>query len=204
MIKVISIDGVEPVTLSEAKQQCHIPPSDNDSTTEDLLTSIIKAARLYGESRTWRRLVDATLEMTLDCFPRGIIEVPQPPLICVESVKYIDEAEDEQTLSEDAYRVDRKSEPGRIEPANDWPSTHDRINAVTIRFKAGYKDTEVQDGDNTTNCPEDIQIALKMYIKYLYDNRDSFVFPERSATEYTEAPLGTNMLLDMKSVGGPV
>ena len=207
-VQEISIDGVEPVTLSEAKQQCYIPTSDEDSTTEALLNSFIKGARKYGENVTWRSLVDKTLELRMDEFPRAykdsyikrthdlhrnIIELPYGPVVSVTSVKYILD-DTELTVSSDDYTVDTNSTPGRIEPINFWPNTDDVIDAVRVRYTVGYGDS-----GGASTAPEDIKIALRMMIKFLYDNRDSHVLVERSG-EYHEAPIGTNLILESHSL----
>lgn len=193
-------NGVEPVTLAEAKQQCYIPTTDTDSTLEALLNSFITGARRYGENRTWRTLVDSEWVWKFDKFPPGIIELAPKttPLVSVDSVQYIDGDGNTQTVSTDDYRVDTDSEPGRIEPVDDWPAPDDRVNAVIITVSSGYADS-----GGASTVPEDIKIALRMHIKYLYDNRDSFVFSERSSGEYHEAPVGTNALLDQYSMRTP-
>lgn len=203
----ISVDGVEPVTLDEAKQQCYIPTTDTDSTMEDLLNSFITAARKYGENRTWRTLIDSTWEYRMDEFPygitehhddgklnRNIIELPKPPLIEVDSIKYISNGS-EQTLDASDYTVDNSSTPGRIEPDSFWPNTDDIIDAVRIRYTAGYEDS-----NSASSVPEDIKIALRMLVKFMYDNRDSYVLTERSASEILEMPIGTNSILDNNAV----
>lgn len=192
---IISEDGVEPVTLDEAKQQCYIPTDDDDSDIEDLLTRMITAARKYGENRTWVSLVDKTYETTLDEFPCGIIELPKPPLISVESIKY-DTSDGEQTLSEDDYRITGKM-LGRIEPVNSWPSTKDKLGAVRIQFKAGFEDEEGDPG--TSNVPEDLKHAILMKVKAFYDNRDAFVIVERSGSGAVEIPSGSDFIFDMNS-----
>lgn len=196
-------NGVEPITLDEAKQQCYIATSNNDTTLEILLDSFITGARNYGENRTWRTLVDSEWVYKIDAFPTGVIEIPRPPLVSVDSVEYIDGDGNTQTVDSSDYYVDTDSEPGRIEPVNSWPSADDRLNAVIITFSAGYGDTKNDDELDNSNVPEDIKIALRMYIKYLYDNRDSHVLIERSGGSYVEAPAGTNALLDQYSVRTP-
>lgn len=195
----ITETGVEPVTLDEAKRQCYIPMSDSDTDMEALLESIITGVRRYGEARTWRQLVDADIVWKLDGFPEDdVIEVPRPPLRSVTSVEYIDTGGDTQTLAASKYNVDTDSEPGRIEIIDSWPTTKDRTNAVTITYAAGYGD----DSSEST-VPEDMKIAMKMHIKFLYDNRDSYVLPDRSSSEYVQAPIGTEYLLDQYSARTP-
>lgn len=197
MLKISSIDGVEPVSLQEAEDQCYI--IDGDTTTQLLLDSFIKAARTYAENRTWRSFVDSTWIWKMDCFPIGILEVPKPPLISVDSIAYIDGDGVSQALVEDTdYRVDAHSEPGRIEPINNWPGVNDQVNAVTITFKAGYTDS-----GSVSQVPEDVKIALRMLVKTMYDNRDSHVLPDRASSEYIPVPIGTDALLDAYSVRTP-
>lgn len=196
-----SVDGVEPITLDEAKDQCYIPRTNTDTTVEALLNGMITGSREYGENRTWRTLVDSTYEYRLDEFPDGIIKLTKPPVISVTSVEYVDGDGTTQTVDSSDYRVDTNSEPARLEPDNEWPVADDRVNAVIITYKAGYGDNTSPNPDEST-VPKDIKIALKMMIKFLYDNRDSHVLLERSG-EYHEAPIGTNVLLDQYSVRTP-
>ncbi len=195
--------GVEPITLDEAKDQCYIPRTDTDTTLEALLNGFITAARKYAENRTWRQLIDGTVTLKLDDFPflegtrDDIIDLPRPPAKSVTSIKYIDDAGNEQTVSSDDYYVDTVSQPARIEPVTFWPTPDDRVNAVEVIYEAGYSDS-----GGSSSVPEDIKTAIKMMVKYLYDNRDSYVLLDRSG-EYHEAPIGTNALLDAHSVRKP-
>ncbi len=203
MSYTINENGVEPITLSEAKQQCYIPTSYSDSDTDELLTSFIKSARMYAENRMWRQLVDATITLKLDDFPmsynefkKEVIYLPRAPLVSVTSIKYETDAGTE-TISSDDYRVDTTSEPARIEPVTFWPSPKDQINAVTITYEAGYGDS-----GGESNVPEDIKVGIKMRVKSLYDNRDSVVLLERSG-EYHSFPSGSDFIFDMHSLRTP-
>ena len=65
------------------------------------------------------------------------IYIPRPPLASVDSVKYHDTTNTQQTLDPSNYNVILgEFEPGFIEPAlpNSWPSTYIRGDAVTVRF----------------------------------------------------------------------
>lgn len=196
-LKRTSVDGVEPITLDEAKDQCYIPRSDTDTTVESLLNGMITAARKMGENRTWRTLIDSTYEYRLDEFPDGNLVLPKPPAISVTSVEYIDSGGTTQAVASSDYRVDTDSEPARIEPVNEWPVAGDRVNAVTITYKAGYGD------DSGSSVPEDIKIALRMLIKYWYDNRDAYAVSTRTSGDVLEMPIGTKSLLDQYSVRTP-
>ena len=135
-IKVIQQPKIEPVEVSELKDHLRITHDDEDSTLETYL----KAATRYAESTLcWRAFVEQTLELTLDSF-KDEIRLSRPPLKEVESVKYFDKDNDEQTVDTDVYIVDSDSEPGRVVKANGeaWPTDLYQVNAVKIRYKAGY------------------------------------------------------------------
>ena len=99
-----------------------------------------------------RALMPQTWELWLDAFPSDpeklAIELPLSPLQSVTSIKYLNAALAEITLSTSLYTVDAVSEPGMVVPGEDgWPETGDTINAVKIRFVAGYADAASVPGD---------------------------------------------------------
>ncbi len=102
----------------------------------------------------------------MHCFPAcGVIELPFPPLQSVESVKYIDGAGVEQTLTDDQYVVDTGTYEGRIRRVYGvvWPFARLEDYAVRITFTAGFGDAE--------DVPPPIKSAMLMIIEQLYDKR---------------------------------
>ena len=65
-INVTTPPAVEPLTLPEAKEYLRVSHDDED----DLISDTIAAARELIETVTRRQLMTATLELTLDAFPR--------------------------------------------------------------------------------------------------------------------------------------
>lgn len=146
----------EPVTLDELKQHLRIDGDDEN----DLLTSLLIAARSACEGAQNRAYVSQTFEVTLDRFPNGgeqwradmgfvdaadlddpgTVNLPRPPLAKVTGITYVDSNGATQTLSTSDYAVDNKTEPGRIVPAysESWPSPRTQRNAITITYVAGY------------------------------------------------------------------
>jgi len=153
----------EPVSLAEAKLHLRETGIDQDGR----IVSLIKAARQYVEVYLWRTLIETEFDWYLDCFPAEFL-VPRPPLISVTSIKYVDTAGVEQTLSASLYRVDTASEPARIAPAYGevWPSIREINNAVVVRFKAGY-------GDGPGDVPESIRQAMLLLIGTMYERRET-------------------------------
>lgn len=141
----------EPVTLEQAKAQCRSELTITDS--DDWYTDAIRAARLKVEGDTGRQLLPGVYEAWLRAFPCTAIVPPIAPLIDVVSIMYLDTAGDLQTWASSNYvvlapRGDRAT-LGRIEPVYQavWPVTRDQVNAVRVRFRAGYADADTVPGD---------------------------------------------------------
>ena len=155
-----------PVSLAEAKAHLRVDTSDEDA----LVTALIQAATEYAQAYTSRRLMTTVFDYTLDSFPStGVICLPEPPLQSVASVTYIDTNGDSQTWSSSLYTVKTDEILGTIRPAynEDFPSTRDEVDAVTVSFTAGYADA--------ASVPSTIKSAMLLLIGHLYENRESFI-----------------------------
>lgn len=168
-LSLVTGPTTEPVTVGEAKSHLRVDTTDDDA----YILGLIKAAREKLEHDMRRAFVRQTWDLFLDCFP-DVITMPLPPLLSVTSVKYLDTAGVEQTLATSEYVVDINSQPGRIVTAfgKSWPSTRDTINAVTVRFPAGYGlavDTAEQ---SAQKVPEGIRHAIKFLVAHWHENRE--------------------------------
>ncbi len=172
----------EPVSLAEAKLHLRVDMTDDD----DLITGLITAAREWSEGYQNRAYITQTITLTLDEFPETF-ELPQAPLISVTSIKYIDTAGVQQTLSTDVYDVDTESEPGRVALAYSqcWPTIRGDINSVEVIFQAGY-------GDAGADVPASVKSAMKLLIGHLYEHREMV-----SEIKTTEVPMTVKSLLGM-------
>ena len=83
-----------------------------------------------------------------------------------------------QTLDPSLYLVDNVSEPARVTPASGtaWPATQNRINALEVRFTAGYD-------SSGELLPRAIRAWMLMRIADLYENRDAVVMGTRGTVE---------------------
>ena len=136
--KLITSPAAAPVSLQEAKAHLRV-----DNTADDaLILAMVAAATSDAEHRLGRALVQQTWEQVQDGFDDDI-DLPNPPLVSVTSLKYIDTDGTEQTLSTSLYSVDGDSEPARILPAYgaSWPGTRSVPSAVRARYVAGYAAT---------------------------------------------------------------
>lgn len=175
-----------PITLAEAKAHIRVD-FDNDDT---LITALIAAATEHLDGRRGylgRCLVTQSWEYRVDIFPWKLwdaIEIPMPPLVSVQSVKYIDDNGAEQTLATSVYVVDVATPYGQIRLAYDqeWPATRDEPHAVRIAFAAGF--------GAASAVPQPIKSALLMLVGHLYANRDAV-----TAQVLAEMPMGARYLL---------
>ena len=132
----VTAPTAEPFHVDQAKQHLRI-----DHTEEDVYVAGLVAA-VRSECEAWRNecLVSQTLDLRLDDWPDDDIIIPRHPLASVSSITYVDTNGDTQTLATTVYTVDTYSRPGRIALAyqQTWPTVRSVINAITVRFVAGY------------------------------------------------------------------
>lgn len=160
MLKLVTAPTVEPVTLSEVKAHCVIGHDEDDA----LLSIMVSAAREHGESLTGRSWAPKTLEVVLDRFPVSGIDLPASPVTAVTSIKYLDADGVEQTMPDTDYYVDMDSLVGRVIPKDAWPETADRLNAVRVRYEAGFP---------AGSIPSALKQWLLIRVATLYEHREA-------------------------------
>ncbi len=167
-LKLVTPPEVEPVTLEEAKAHLRLDGDADDAYVSALVT----AARERVELFLRRALITQAFEYTIDGFPaRQVIDLPNPPLQSVESIKYIDTAGNVQTIAPEDYVADASSnEIGRVALAWNrfWPITRCSINSVIIQFTAGY-------GDAGEDVPQAIRQGILIEVSNLYENREDVI-----------------------------
>lgn len=174
-----------PVTIREVMD--HLNNTNDDDTPK--IARAIRTATQTIEIFTGRRLITQTREHYFDRFC-DIMELPDPPLQSVESIKYIDHGGVLQTLPETVYTVDTKSTIGRVLRAYDqsWPSTRNIPQAITIRYVAGYGSAEHVPDRFKDAILLDAQISadwgdsgafLEQYLNALRERRDALVYNDR-------------------------
>lgn len=162
MLVLITGPTEEPLTREEVAEHLRLEEPDAYST------ALVTVARQHVEAVTSRALCTQTWELVLDAFPQdGVVRLGKGKLQSVTSVTYLDSAHATQTLAADQYQVDTVSEPGRVvrQVDVDWPVTSGRINAVRVRFVAGY--------GSAAAVPLDLKQAMLMLIANLYENRET-------------------------------
>ena len=161
--KLVTAPTTYPVTVNEVKAFARITETADDSR---LAAVFIPAATEYVEASLKRQLITATWRLTARRFPcgLGIIEFPNPPLISISSLNYVDSAGTTELVAEAYYQVDIDSEPGRVAPASgeSWPEADsERFDAVIIQYLCGY--------GIASAVPAHIKLAIMVLCKHWYD-----------------------------------
>lgn len=163
----------EPVTLAEVKAHCRI-----DGAAEDaLLQAYIAAARARCEGILQRALITREVEQTLDAFPADELQLALLPVGQIVEVGYTDPAGAAQLLAPSAYTLDATQAGSHwLLPAVGtlWPQTRPVINAVRVRYEAGY-------GLQASDVPPDIRAWLLLTVAYLYAQREAVDATGRAA-----------------------
>jgi uncharacterized phiE125 gp8 family phage protein len=166
----------------EAKAHLRVTADDEDA----YITTLITVARQWVENHTKRALITQTWDLVCDHFP-GEFKMPLPPLQSVTSIAYTDTAGNGQTLLAADYQVDAVGNlHGRIRPASgmSWPKTRAEMNAVTVKFVAGF-------GDDAGDVPEQIRQAILIMIAELRLRREDAIV----GAPITTVPMGVEALL---------
>ena len=178
--KIITEPTFEPVTLQEAKDHLRITHLLEDN----LITLAITTARMMAESYTQRAICQKTIECHRDHFGY-VMELPFPAVSAVTSIKYDDIYGVEQTLASTEYDNYLINEPALIVQGygKTFPGTRDKLNAVRIRYVAGYASANA--------IPSPIKSAILLLIGHLYENREDL-----TTVKMEEMPLGSKALLN--------
>lgn len=175
-LKLVTAPIIYPVTLAEMKKHLRVDFDDDD----ELIANVtIPAATQHIDGKDgWlqRALIDQTWDLYLDTFPCGsAIRIPLPPLIEVVGLFYTDEDGAEQEIDSANYVVDDTGANAWLVANADfsWPSIMATVNAVRLRFRAGYVDTSLSPQGGVVPGP--IRAAILLYGGTLYAHRETIV-----------------------------
>lgn len=173
MVRVVVPPAGEPVHLAELQAYLKLGADDVEET--EYLRLLITAAREYCEGYQRRAYITRTLELTLDRFPRGTVQLPRGSLREVVSVSYTDAAGVEHTLARGAdYVYSTAGVLGRVAPVTAWPCPPlFPVDSVRIRYVCGY-------GDTAASIPARVKQAMYLLIGYWYDNRSAVLIGSAS------------------------
>ena len=150
----------EPVSLTEAKAWLRLETDDED----DLVQSLIVAARRTIETATSRALVTQTWRLTLDrgcAFPPRGVSIPMAPIMSVVAVRMHDDDGTLQLLAAEDYAIVGGFDDARLvftQSASNRAAEPSQIDVV-----AGY--------GGAADVPQPLRQAILMLVARWFENR---------------------------------
>jgi uncharacterized phiE125 gp8 family phage protein len=189
--------ATEVLTLDEARKHLRIEAFGSPLSHPDdaYITALITVARDWCEQYLQRAIGTQVYELAFTEFKKEFALLS--PLQQVNSLKYLDEADAEQTLADSNYAIDDYSEPALLVMTEDAPSISTLPNPVKINFTAGYSDNTSPD---STPCPFAIRAAMLLIIGNLYENRQQDQLGN-TRISFNSLPMGVTSLLQPYRLG---
>lgn len=178
----------QPLTTDEVRQHCRVP--SDDAAQLAVLGSLLASAVEVVEGRTGLALMPQQFRLRLSAFA-DVIQLPRPPLVSVQAVKYLDPNGTEQTLATSVYRVHADTVPGTISlaPGKSWPDVEQSLLPVCVEYTAGYA--------SATAVPAKAKQAILLLVSHWFENRGAIIV----GTISSETPLAFESLVKQLAVG---
>ncbi len=134
-VKLITPSTLEVVTLSEAKAHLKVTSDDEDTLIDTYLKAAIQRVENYRQAP----IMSSEWELYSPTFAYNV-NLQKHPVSAINSVKYYDENNDQQTINASNYRLHDFRVPCRLEfdAGYDFPDLYDREYPVVINFQAGF------------------------------------------------------------------
>lgn len=178
-MRTVVITPPEPVVTWEDADQ-HLKLSGDTSQQVEVEAMIAAAtANLDGPDGWLGRAIGLqTIEARFDRFDPCGIALPYPPIVSIESVKYLDATNVEQTLDSAQYELFGT----RLAPAFQcsWPTPLRHEETVRVRYTAGYE-----------TVPFPIRAAILLMVGDLYRFRETAL--DGRATGIVSVPMSTTV-----------
>lgn len=161
-LTLVTPPAVEPVNLTQLKQQARIPYNDSDA----ILSLYISAARDVVENYLRRSLITQTWDYTLDWGPAWL-ELPRPLLQSVVGVFTTSLDNIESQVPTSVYIVNTNTNLLGLNIGNVWP-LHRGKAGFRVRYTAGY-------GSTPASVPPEIRRIILAVATTMDNTRDAAV-----------------------------
>jgi len=145
------------ISLDQVKDFIRLSGDDENSMIQLFIDTAIKQA----EGIMNRDLLTTTYEYYRPSF-NGDLTLRRAPYQSLVSIEYLKDSA-YTTLPSSEYKISEGGIYGIIEQI-EMPTVDDDVKGVKITFKSGY-------GDNVSDVPADITMALLQTVHHWYDNR---------------------------------
>lgn len=155
--------AAEPVTLAEVKANLRIDQTSDD----DLLSSLIAAARSEVEARTGLALIAQSWRLCLDGMPKdSIAALYRHPVQAVTAVTAYDADGTAQVIPSTEWFLDPASRPARLYISGQLPALR-CLNGLEIDFDVGF-------GEAGPDVPDSLRRAIHLLVARWYEFRAAF------------------------------
>lgn len=179
-LELVTGPEFEPITLTEMKT--HLRAYTGDTSRDDEITELIKAAREWIEDYTGQVCIDQTWRLSLDQNDQWLDETPagwsgstddpdfylrRSPALGIVSVKTVDADGAETTVDSAEYELRASdSKFPFVVPTSGatWQDSN-----LRITFRAGFADTTASPQDTASVVPAMFKQAMKMFASGIYD-----------------------------------
>jgi uncharacterized phiE125 gp8 family phage protein len=161
-----------------------------------MLDALVLAATKRVEAESGLKMFEQTVELRMDGFPAvqrdrfdvvreysDSINLQVSPVQSVDSVKYDDADDAEQTWASSSYWTDLLSVPARVTTKTSWPTTKSgKPGSVRIRMTVGKA--------TAAEIPEVFKLAIKLLVAHWFVNRE-----ETTPVDLRTIPYGVRDLI---------
>lgn len=179
------------VSVADMKKHLRVLHTKEDTLIEDFIKSAV--ADIGGfEGGLNRSVVHSRMRRYLPCFPEsGVIKLPYPPTIAVESITYNDGSGDspQPSFSSANYIVTNQQYIAEIHLLDgaDWPTTIKHPRAVTVTYTAGYA---------AGAAPDHLKQLVKITAAHWFENREASLVSSRVTAVSHAIQFGVQHLVD--------
>lgn len=161
----------EPVTLDEAKEWLKIDTDDED----ELLQTLISAARLMIEAASCRILIDQTWRIVLNAWPvYGRLRLPVGPLRQVAAIRIYDSNGVAQALAGSLLLPEAGAEPPVLMANGPLPSPGRALQGIEVDVLIGH-------GPQPEHVPAPLRQAVLRLVTNWFENRGDVMGGEATA-----------------------
>lgn len=159
--------AIEPISLEEAKTYLRV----SDAADDQLITTLIAAARVHVETLTRCAMITQTWRKVLDCWPNSNqIELPLGPFHSLQAIRVYDASGDASILPLAQFLPDEKSRPARIvlpQMITGQPIKREKA-AIEIDYQVGF-------GNSAVDVPSALKQSSLTLIGHWFQNREAVV-----------------------------
>ena len=157
---LLSGPAVEPLSLAEAKSWLKLDSADEDQ----LVQSLITAARLAVEARTNRLLITQQWRLMMDAWPaEPSLSMPLAPVRSIVRLTTLDANGVGADVPPTLYGLDGNLDHARLVLGSPLPSPGQPVSGIWLDVTGGYGDASA--------IPEPLRLAMRQLIALWFGDR---------------------------------